>query len=270
MSALDGLLADGDLLFLVETVLPERNDQEHIVSIIRDDADFVEAMLGHEKVSQRLLNDEEILLKVSPQLFFAALLQKARRDLRAGSYTVERRQGQTVAVFDSRQAADLLDERPVRNYLAAMLASFSQVRSATRRVRVRQGVWRRQHFNDLDIDGLIRNCNAVDERERFRFYKRIADVCLFLAGMFPESIEAERHGPNRSPLARGNTCHSIEDYEREGQTFYSLAARHEGVRASKLADALAALAANFTLAEKPLTFISNHYLQLRKHNLFEM
>ena len=76
---------------------------------------------------------------------------------------------------------DLLSQKQIRDYLAEMLVSFTRIESFTLPVRVRKGIWRKYRFNDLNVDSLIRYCQAVDEEYRFRFYKRIADVCLFLA-----------------------------------------------------------------------------------------
>ncbi len=266
MEAMEQRFTDSDLRFLVETAMPGRDDGERVVALIRDDADFVEALLASEAVFQRLVGEEEILLKVSPHLFFSALLRRARQDLEAGSYTFERRQHQTVAIFDSRQAAGLLARGRVRDYLADMLASFTRVHGFTRRVRVRKGVWHKQRFHDLDVDSLIRYANALEEEQRFQIYKRIADVCLFLAAMFPEYIESQ----GRGPWSRSRVRRSLEDYEREGRSFYGLAAGHQAGRASQLSPALTALAENFTLAEKPLTFIADHYLRMRKHTLFDV
>jgi hypothetical protein len=267
-----GFPSEGDILFLLETVLPERDDRAQLVGLVRDDADFVEALLGHDRVFERLTGDDEVLLKVTPQLFFAVLLRRARRDLDVAAYTLERRQGQRVALFDTRQAARLLEDRSLQDYLAAMLASFTRVHSATWRVRVRKGVWRRQRFNDLDVDSLIRYGGAVEEEQRFEVYRRIGDVCLFLAGMFPEYIESRRrYALSGAPRpAFGGLRRSIEDYEREGRAFYGRAAGHSAARSAGLSAALGSLAEHFQLAEKPLSFLSEHYLQMRKNALFDV
>lgn len=259
-----------DLLFLVETVMPERSDKEHAASLIGGDPEFVEALLNHERVFERLVGDEETWVKISPRLFFSVLLRRAARDLENETYTMERRQRQSVAIFDAGQAAKLLGNPSVRDYLADMLASFTRVHSYTWRVRVRKGVWHRQRFNDLDIDSLIRYCNSVDEEHRFEVYRRIADVCLFLAGMFPEHIESQlRYPASHAPRpGLGRVQRSIEDYEREGRAFYSLAAGHRAAHAAQWSAALSTLAESFTLAEKPLAFIANHYLHMRKQALF--
>ncbi len=262
------LFTDADILFLLHTVLPERQDHQSVVPLVRDDPDFVEALTGDERVFQRLIGDEEMVLRVSPQLFFAVLLSRARKDLEAASYTFERHQHQRVAIFDARQAAGLLADSPVRHYLAEMLASFTRVHGFTRRVRVRRGIWHRQRFHDLDVDSLIRYANSIDEEYRFEVYKRIGDVCLFLVGVFPEYITGQQHRFRSFGAAR--LQRTIEDYERQGRAFYALAAEHRSVRGTHLSAPLAVLAREFPLAEKPLSFLSEHYLKMRKHTLFEM
>jgi hypothetical protein len=261
---MEGLFPDGDILFLAQTAMPGRDDYERVVALIRHDPDFIDALLNDERVLQRLIADEQAPVRVTPRLFFTALLMRARKDLQAGLYTMEHRQHQNVAIFDAQQAAQLLADRAVRNYLAEMLASFTRVQSVSRRTQVRKGVWHRQRFSDLDIDSLIRYGNAVGKERRFDIYKRIADVCLFLAGMFPEYVEAQA----RYPFSHFRR--SLEDYEREGRAFYGLAAGHQGAQDPQLTAALATLAENFTLAEKPLTFVSDRYLHLRKHTLFDL
>lgn len=269
MEAVDGLLSEGDILFLLETVMPEREGKEQAVALVRSDAAFTEALLGHEQVFQRLVGEEEIVLKVSPYLFFSVLLRRARQDLEMEAYTVERRQRQRVAIFDAEQAAGLLARRSVRSYLAGMLASFVRLQSFTRRVRVRKGVWHRQRYNDLDVDSLRAYCSGLEEEDRFQAYRRIADVCLFLAGVFPEYVESQGRSPY-GPAPRWATRRTIEDYEREGCTYYSLAANHRQARADSLDGPLTALAKGFTLAEKPLWMVADRYLKRRKHSIFEL
>jgi hypothetical protein len=266
-------LSHNDLLFMIETLIPERTDKERLVELVKDDEDFVEAMLADEELFDRVMGDEEILVKISPKLFFAVLLERIRRDLEKATYTVERRNLQRIAVFDSDRVVDLLSRKQIRDYLAEMLASFTRIESFTLPVRVRKGIWRKYRFNDFNVDSLIRYCQAVDEEHRFRFYKRIADVCLFLASMFPEHIEAQYRYPlsrKIRPKVMGQSRRSIEDYEEEGKAFYERAAEHQVARTQNLDGVLSTLSENFMLAEKPLAFMSNHYLWFRKHQLFEL
>ena len=273
MGIRDWRLAHGDLRFLVETLMPGTGDSEHAAGLIQEDETFIEAMLDDDRLFQRLMGGEEPLLHVSPWLFFTVLLRRTRRDLERETFTTERRQRQKVIIFDADRVIQLLEQEPLRGYLAAMLASFTRVESVTVRVRIRERVWRKYRTNEFDVEGLMRYCQALDEESRFGCYRRIADVCLFLSGMFPEHIEAQHRYPlsgQLRPRMRSRVCASREDYEAHGRAFYRLAAEHERARAEGLDDVLAALSEDFILAEKPLAFMADRYLPFTKHGLFEL
>jgi hypothetical protein len=262
--------SDGDILFLIDTLLPQRDDRERLAAAIRDDGDTLEAMLSDEALFQRVMDDEEVLVKISPALFFSILLRQARREFRTLTHTIEYRNLQKVVVFDTAEVGDLLEQPGVLDYLAEMLASFTRIHSVTMRVRVRQGIWRKERFNDFDVASLARYALSVDEEMRFGPYKRIADVCLFLAGMFPEFIQARQTrslgGAGGAVMARGPS--TIEEFELQGSQFFRLAAGHQGARYLNLEGVLNTLAEHFTLAEKPLAFLSSRYLQLTRHTIF--
>jgi hypothetical protein len=140
-------------------------------------------------------------------------------------------------------------------------------------VRVRQGLWRRYRTNELDVDSMMRYCQAVEEEHRFSVYRRIGDACLFMSSMFPEHIESQyRYASSRQvrPGSRGRVVASLEEYEEHGRAFYRLAAEHETARAEGLDEVLATLSQHFVLAEKPLTFVANRYLLFTRHKLFDV
>jgi hypothetical protein len=262
-----------DLVFLVETLMPLTDDVEEAANRIRSDSLLLEAMLDDDELFQRLLGDEEVLVQVSPWLFFAVLLRRAQRDMQQETYTVERRARQKVHLFDADRVLELLERDLLRDYLASMLASFTRITSVTIPVRVRPGVWRRYRTNELDVDSMMRYCQSVDEAYRFDVYKRIGDACLFLAGMFPEYIDNQHRYPQSQqlrPRSRGRIVASLEEYEAHGRAFYRLAAEHATARAEGLDEVLATLSENFVLAEKPLTFLAHRYLQFVRHKLFNV
>ena len=262
-----------DLLFMIDTLMPGRKDREHTADLIREDEQLLEAMLDDDRLFQRLVADEEILLRVSPWLFFTVLLRRARRDLEREAFTVERRHRQKVLLFDTERVIQLLEQETVRDYLAAMLASFTRIESTTVAVWVREGVWRRYRVNELDVESMMGYCQMLDEAFRFQPYKRIADLCLFLSSMFPEYIKAQYRYPLSGqvrPRMKGRICRSLEDYEAHGRAFYHLAAEHERARVEELDDVLTMLSENFILAEKPLAFLAGRYLPSVKHRLFEL
>jgi len=261
-----------DLAFMVETLMPERSDREHVIDAIQGDQRLIEAMLNDDRLFQRLMTGEEILLMVSPWLLFTVLLRRARRDLEQEAFTVEQRHRQKVFLFDIDRVIELLEQEPVQDYLAAMLASFTRIKSVTVPVRVRKGVWRKYRANDLNVESLMRYCQALDEEFRFECYKRIADACLFLTGMFPGYIESQYRYPlsrQIRPRMKGRLCRNLEDYEAHGRAFYQLAAEHERAKVEGLEEVLTTLSENFILAEKPLVFLADRYLRFTKHKLFE-
>lgn len=273
MAEVFGPWSHHDLRFVVQTLVPERSDSEHVVELIRDDEALLEAMMQDDRLFQQLMADDEALVSVSPHFFFQVLLGRAQRDLAREVYTFERRQQQKVVLFDAQRVVELLSQRTVRDYLAAMLASFTRIHSVTIPIRVRPGIWQRFRVNDLDVDSLARYAQMLDNEQRFPVYRRMADACLFLAGIFPEYIEAQHCYPHSGqPRLRfkSSLLHNLEDYENYGRTFYRLAAQHPAARPQAVAEVLAILAEQFVLAEKPLTYLAERYLSLRKHHLFEL
>jgi hypothetical protein len=263
--------AHRDLRFVVKTLIPERSNPDTIVEQLRDDESLLAAMLQDERLFRELMTDEVVFLSVSPFFFFKVLLLRARRDLEQELYTIERRQRQKVVLFDANQVVNLLSRPEMCDYLARMLASFTRINSVTIPIQKGPGIWRRLRVNDLNVDSLIAYAGTLDEPHRFWAYQRIADACLFLTGVFPEYVETSQRYPlsgQPRPRLGSSLLHSLEDFESYGQSFYRLAARHRVARLQGLDGVLTTLSEQFILAEKPLAFVAERYLALRKHRLF--
>jgi hypothetical protein len=257
-----------DLDFLVETASPEVADKSRLKKIIMQDEDFRDTFICDEKVFKRVMDDDEIFLKISPTLFFEILLRKAVSDLENVSYTVEKTSNMSIPVFDSKDVVELFSKKSMLSYMADMLSSFTRIESYTISFRVRKGHWKKIRFNDLDIHSLMSFAEAVEDGLRFGFFKRIADICLFVLGIFPDYAERDYRYPfsrQVRPHIRGKLRISPEEYEREGRTFYRLAAEHQSAKDLELVDVLSTLHEHFQKAKKPLNFIARHYLQYKKH-----
>ncbi|MGD2188224.1 MAG: hypothetical protein PVI71_18995, partial [Desulfobacterales bacterium] len=74
-------LSDRDLDFLVEAVTPNVGDKSRLKKIIQKDEDFRHSFIEDENVFRKLMLDDEIFLKISPNLFFEMLLRKAAKEL---------------------------------------------------------------------------------------------------------------------------------------------------------------------------------------------
>jgi hypothetical protein len=174
-----------------------------------------------------------------------------------------------MALFDTPQILQLLEKREFRAYLTDMLVSFVRINTFSTAVRVRQGVWRRVRFNDFDIDSLVRYGSAIDDSLRFPVYKRIADICLFTLGIFsPPELGVNVPAPFLQAKSMLRTKRSRDDYIAQGTSFYTLASRHKEAQVRRLSEVLSTLAEKFTLAAKPLSFMSARYLEPFKENVF--
>ncbi len=264
-------LSERDLDFLVETVSPEVTDKHRLKQIIAEDEDFRDTFIGAGKVFSRAMDDEEIFLKISPSLFFQILLRKAASDLEKTSYTLEKTSSMRIPVFDTEDVVNLLKKGSLLFYLADMLSSFTKIESYSVSFRVKKGIWKKLRFNDLDVPSLISFCEVVEEPYRLSFYKRIADICLFVLGIFPDYAERNYRYPFSGalrPKIYGKMKISPDDYEKEGRKFYKLAAEHQASKKLELSDVFLALHGNFQKVKKPLNFIADHYLQYKRHTFF--
>jgi hypothetical protein len=251
-------LSDSDLRFVVETVAPERQDPERVVELLRGKEDLQVPLLEDPRLVERLLNEHEALVRVSPYLLFAVLLRRLRRDLESRTFVLEAdAQGRRLPVFAAREAAGLLDDPDLREYLIELLCSFVRTHSGTLYWRER-GVWRKRRFSDLNLDDLIALCQLVETQFRPPLYKRAADLALFLAGIYPD------YGSLRRPVRRLTTGgRTLPEYEREGRRLYTLAAREPAQPWP--ATVFETMAEQFTLAREVLNTLSEQYLKpLRK------
>ena len=222
-------LSDKDLDFLVETVSPGVIDKPKLKQIIREDEGFRNTFIDDEKVFGRLANKEEAFLKISPVLFFEVILRKVARDLKEVSYTIEKTGSTKIPVFDTKDVVEFLARESLLDYLADMLSSFTRIETYAFSIQVGEHIFEKIRVNDLDMLSLIDLCEAMEDTYRLGFYKRIADICLFIIGMFPDYAEYDYRYPfsgQLRPQFRGKARMSLEDYEKEGRKFYKLAAEH--------------------------------------------
>lgn len=264
--------SDSDMRLLAQTADPRLLDR---LDVLKGDPSIIEGILDQEagRLFQRIMSttDDTVMATISPRLLFEVLLRQALTELHNQRYTFERRASQTLPVFDAGQVVQFLDNRAVLRYLGQMLCSFTRTNAYTLPVRVRKGIWWKVRFSDIDVDSLRKACDAAPEDLRFGYYKRIADVCLFVLGMFPEYAGASPgYGTTNEATTHLQWRHrrSPEEYEEEGKRFYGLAAQHQQASLMGLEDVLLQLHQSFNLAMKPLGHLSTHFLQFRREQLF--
>jgi hypothetical protein len=256
-------LTESDLKFVVETVATRRRDHDHVIDLVRGKDDLLEPMLEDPKLVERLVTEQEVFVRVSPYLMFAVLVRRIRRDLEGQSFVVERdARGRRIPVFEAPRAVQLLGEPSTREYLIEMLCSF--VRTNTGLVYWKErGTWHKRKFSDMDMDDMIALCHLVEPAFKPRLYKRIADIALFLTGIYPDHASS----PVRRPRSQSIRRRAMPDYELAGRRFYTLAAREPQPPWS--ATVFEALAEQFTLAREALTALSDRYLEPLRARYFD-
>lgn len=257
-------LSDSDLRFVVQTVATSRRDHDHIVNLIRDKEDLIEPMLEDAKLLERLFQDDETLVRVSPHLLFSVLLRRVRQELQKETYVLEPdSKGKRIPVFEAPAVAEMLGRNPVCDYLAEMLSSFTRTNSGVIYWKER-GSWHKRRFSDIDIDDMVELARIADPEMRPALYRRIADIALFLSGIFPDSAAVFVARPRTSFLAR----RTLDDYESEGKRFYGIAARetHEAQQQA----IFGMLSEKFSSARRALNTLSDRYVKARRTLYFRI
>ena len=267
--ALSDLLPEDDLLILSKIVAPNLPDRRKAVRALQEDEDILEGMIKNTRMLRFLVDEPESLLQISPALFFLALLFRVEDDLKARPYTVEKESRYNAFIFDGEEVIALLKKREVREYLTGMLLSFIRINTVSIPVRVRKGFWKRYHFSDFDIENLIQYAQMVDEYHRFAAYKRIADVCLFIMGLFPEYIQSpDLFEQSSSSHLRQVSGRSREELTATGSHYYRAAAEHSTAQQLRLGEVLQEFSDHIALLSKPLTIMAKRYLGLLKGHVF--
>ena len=192
MNTLSELFTDNDLLYIIRTLLPENRKSSHMLRVLREDRDILEGMINDPALLTKINTDNDELLEVSPALLFAVLINAVRRDLKELRFTMEQDNRDMVAVFDSAQVQEFFEQPAIRLYLISMLSSFVKINSYAIPVRVRKGLWHKYRYSDFNIESLIRHIDLLEPDEQFSTLKRIADLCLFITGLFPETLLPEQ------------------------------------------------------------------------------
>lgn len=246
-------LTESDLRFIVETVADQRPDHDHIIELVRDKDDLIEPMLDDPRLLDRLYNDPKACLRVSPYLMFSLLVRRLRKDLEKEPFLFQRDAGgKRIPIFEVPQAIELLGKAAIRDYLTEMLCSFVRAGSGVL-YRNEQGMLQERKFSDLDMDDMIALCRWVEPHIKPRLYKRIADIALFVAGVYPD------HTSHFVRRRRSQQWRIVHDYEREGRHFYTLVAR--SAHPPWPAPVFERLAEQFLLVCAVLSALSERYLK---------
>jgi len=235
----------------------------------------IERLLADPRVFEAVFGPDGVAagrtVLVSPFLAFGVAVHRAVTDL-AGLDHLPERAGlrQRVPVFDTPQLRDFLGSAARRLFLAELLASFTRVASGRYRIRS-GGRPRTRRFSELDPVRLAGMLEAVPEESRPGVYRRLGDVSLFLAGVFPDYSAAHALGPldagrllrsARVPAAERDELAAaapLELLEYLGARWYRAALAAAPVRTANLT-VVGEVAARFRQARRILNHLADRYL----------
>ena len=207
---------------------------------------------------------------ISPFLLFAAAVHRTAFDLAGASYAPERTAPRRrIPLFDGGRLTAYLAAPRHRLFLADLLASFARISGGV--VLAPDGQHRRR-WNDADPHRLAVLLDAVPPGQRPPVWRRLGDLALFLAGVFPDAAErlvpdkaaasrlARRTLPEAAPGTRPNRIPegSAPDLiEWLGVRWYEQAARH---LSGDVTRELRERAEQFRPARRVLNTVTDRYL----------
>jgi hypothetical protein len=292
VSAYADYLTEADLRLIARAV----GASAAAVAELAGDAAAIEGLLADSRVFSAVFGmpspapaaAPEVLVFASPFLAFGVAVHRAVADLAAMDYLPERSGlRQRVPVFDTPELRDFLGSAERRLFLAELLASFTRVASGRYRVPSRWGGSgpgsaagpgagsggrsRTRRFSELDPVKLAGLIEVVPEESRPGIYRRLGDVSLFLAGVFPDYSAMHAFGPvdvsrllrsarvpagDRDGLA---AAPALDLLEYLGARWYRAALATAPVRTARL-DVVGEVAEQFRQARRVLNHLADRYL----------
>lgn len=214
-------LEDRDLKFIIENFPEPGRSYEEIADAILTLPSTLESLLNSEYLYDRLWNRRELVLEVSPFLFFNVLLRRCWKE---------------------RPSAL---ERKVINYLANLLCIFVKTDRLYR-------VQTRDSQTNEYVYQLIEEAQTADSRRQFLIYSHIGNYSLFLTGLFPQWIE-HRHRFKRRPV-------TAQYYIDFGRSYFHQASAHNLARQFQLDDVFLRLSMMFDAYKTTLNHLARNYL----------
>lgn len=264
-------LRDSDLALLASV---EGEGAEALRSRLHAEPGHLERVLRHPALFELLFGagDDETLLRVSPFLVFAVLIQRSAQELQEAQFVQEWiGPGRRVPMFEVGRLRDFSSSPVRRLFLAEVLSSYTRVASGTVWVQTGRG-WRRRRFSELDPLRLIEMLETVPSAERPGIYRRLGDLALFLTGVFPDHAGAsllpalkrrrlERAlGWTNAPDEPVGSGADIALLERLGQRSYHMAWRATDTFGTGTPGILSDMSEGFADARRVLNFVTDRYM----------
>ena len=125
---------------MANTAAPELENKARLKQLIREDKAFRKGLISDERLFKRVIDDEEIILKISPTLIFEILLRRTLIELEGACYIMKSAGSESIPIFHSKRAAFFLANEHILDYLVSMPSSFTRIESFVIPLRVRKGI----------------------------------------------------------------------------------------------------------------------------------
>ncbi len=280
------LLSDADYEVLTRVVASNATFSKIGLSRIKSDPELLDYLLGSEDVYSALFGPSEApLVQVSPFLGFAVLMHRGAAAISNATFITEwigpRKR---VPLFDTSKVRILLKDPEGRLFLAELLASFTHISSGVVYFTVPGGKRKRRRFSELDLQSLLRLASEAAELDRLQIIKRIGDLSLLLAGVFPDYVgsmfekslrfrsavskaiaEVGMEAPTKAMFgdlveAPGAPAAGLRALDMLASSCYTAVLRSNIGGASGAADVLKKVASDSEAARRALNFVSDRYL----------
>lgn len=194
-------LGPGDLALVLRLAGRPPVEAGEALALLRREPGLVEETLASEAAAEMLLRgapddpEREQFVTASPFLTFAVAVERVAAELREATYVSEWvAPRQRLPLLGGDDLRELLDDRRRRVFLAALLTSYTRVTSGTVWRETPRG-WRRQRFSELDPVRLAGTLDVLPESRHPAVHRRLGDLSLFLAGVFPDHTASRAFGP---------------------------------------------------------------------------
>jgi hypothetical protein len=273
-------LAPADLGVVLRLAGRPPMDAGEALALLRREPDLLERTLASPAAAEELLRgglddpEREPLVTASPFLTFAVAVEQVSAHLRDASYVSEWvGPRQRLPLLGGDDLRELLDDGRRRVFLAALLASYTRVSSGTLWRETARG-WRRHRFSELDPVRLASTLDLLPESRHPAVHRRLGDLSLFLAGVFPDHTASRAFGPielqrlGRAAAVAGPPGELLGELEARGAVglldhlgprWYRLAAR-AAAPAGAPARLLEAIAERFVQARRALNVLADRHL----------
>ena len=274
-------LLPGDLEIVLRLAGVPQMDDAEARELLRREPEMLRRALASPEAAHLLLNsgaddpEREPLVHASPFLTFAVAVERVADELRDATYVSEWvGPRQRLPLLGGDDLREMLADGQRRVFLAVLLASFTRVASGSVWRETARG-WRRQRFSELDPVRLAETLDVLPESRHPAVHRRLGDVSLFLAGVFPDHTASRAFRPidlQRLGRAAGvsgapgetlgealETRGGVGLFDQLGARWYRLAAGVQGPLGAS-ARQLEAIAERFVEARRSLNLLADRHL----------